>query len=288
MNRDYLVLERLLPASIERVWKSISEPEELKYWFFNLEEFRPEVGFRFSFTAGHKEETQYLHICEVIEVIPLKKLSYSWRYEGYHGRSVVTIELQEQNEKTLLRLTHTGISSFPKDNPNFLLRNFEEGWSQLIDQSLNKYLNMKHYTKKLTVPVSDEKLFKSILNIPLWWSEMFEGTANAPGDRFTVRFGPSVHKTSLVEEIIPYRRITWNVVDAYVNIPELHDKTEWIGTKIIWEISPAETGCELKFTHMGLTPDVECYTICENGWNNFLQSLIAYTTSGTGTPYKEA
>lgn len=147
---------------------------------------------------------------------------------------------------------------------------------------------MAHYTKKLEVAVTDEKLFESILNIPLWWSEMFEGIANKPGGRFTVRFGPSVHKTSVVEEIIPNRRIAWNVVNAYVDIPELNDKTEWIGTRIIWEISPKETGCELRFAHIGLTPDIECYTICESGWNNFLQSLIAYATSGAGAPYKES
>ncbi len=263
------------------------ETGRTKALVFNLKEFKPEVGFQFGFTAGHKEQVQYTHICEVTEVIPLKKLSYSWRYEGYPGISTVIIELLERNEKTLLRLTHKGISSFPKDNPNFLLSNFEEGWAQLIDKSLNKYLNMEHYTKKLEVSVADEKLFKSILNIPLWWSEMFEGAVNQPGDRFTVRFGPSVYKTSVVEEITPNRRIAWNVVDSYVDIPELNNKEEWTGTKIIWEVLPKETGCELKFSHLGLTPEVECYTICENGWNNFLQSLIAYTTTGTGMPYKE-
>lgn len=146
---------------------------------------------------------------------------------------------------------------------------------------------MENYTKKLQLAVAEEKLFKSILNIPLWWSEMFEGAANQPGDKFTVRFGPSVYKTSVVGKVIPNRKIVWDVVDAYVDIPELNDKTEWIGTKIIWEISPIDMGCELKFTHIGLTPDIECYTICENGWNNFLQSLIAYTTTGAGTPYKD-
>ncbi|MGN6211102.1 SRPBCC family protein [Parafilimonas sp.] len=96
MNNKDLVVERLLHATIDRVWKAISKPEELRHWFFNLKEFKPEVGFQFSFTAGHKEQVQYTHITEVI---PLKRLSYSWRYEGYPGISTVIIELLERNER---------------------------------------------------------------------------------------------------------------------------------------------------------------------------------------------
>lgn len=145
---------------------------------------------------------------------------------------------------------------------------------------------MKHYTKTVQLAATGEKLFESISAIPLWWTAMFEGSATQAGGKFTVRFGPQVYKTFLVEEMLPYIRIVWDVVDAFIDIPELKNKKEWIGSKIIWEIIPLDTGCELRFTHIGLTPDVECYTICEKGWNNFLQSLVIYTTTGTGTPFK--
>lgn len=70
---------------------------------------------------------QYLHLCEITEVVPEKKLTYSWRYNGYEGNSFVTFELFEQESKTLLILTHKGLETFPKENKDFAMENFEKG-----------------------------------------------------------------------------------------------------------------------------------------------------------------
>lgn len=152
--------------------------------------------------------------------------------------------------------------------------------------TVNNYLSTKDFEKTVLMDATGEVVFKSIINIPLWWTEMFEGSADQPGDTFTVRFGASVFKKMIVEEMMPGRKILWNVVDACVDIPELNNRSEWVGTKIIWEISPAGSGAELRLTHIGLTPEVECYSICQNGWNGFLQSLSAYIATGAGLPYK--
>ena len=112
----------------------------MKKRYFDLAEFRAEKGFRFQFLGGPSPEKQYLHLCEVTDVVPGKKLTYSWRYDGYAGISYVTFELTEQENKTLLRLTHSGLETFPKDTPDFAVNNFQMGWNDIIHQYLKNYL----------------------------------------------------------------------------------------------------------------------------------------------------
>ena len=83
---------------------------------------------------------QYLHLCEVTEVIPEKKLTYSWRYDGYEGNSFVSFELFGEGEKTRLKLTHIGLESFPQENKDFAATNFEKGWDDIIHKNLREYL----------------------------------------------------------------------------------------------------------------------------------------------------
>lgn len=142
MKNQPLVVERLFNASVSKVWKALTDKDEMKNWYFELEEFKPELGFKFQFTGGPTPERQYVHLCEVTEVVPDKKLTYSWRYQGHVGISYVTFELLEQDNKTLLTLTHTGLESFPS-NPDFAVANFEEGWNSIINTSLKKYLEQE-------------------------------------------------------------------------------------------------------------------------------------------------
>ena len=133
-------IERLLPQSHEQVWQAITDKDEMKAWYFDLVEFKAEEGFRFEFNGGPSPEKQYKHLCEVIEVIPMQKLVYSWRYEGYAGISFVSFELFETGEHTLLRLSHSGIESFPEDNPDLAVTNFIQGWNDIIHKNLKGYL----------------------------------------------------------------------------------------------------------------------------------------------------
>ncbi len=140
MDHQPIVLERLFNAPASKVWKAITDKNEMKNWYFDLAEFKPETGFKFQFTGGPSPDRQYLHLCEITEVIPEKKLTYSWRYEGYAGNSFVTFELFEQENNTLLKLTHKGIETFPVENPDFAIGNFVEGWNDIIHKSLKEYL----------------------------------------------------------------------------------------------------------------------------------------------------
>ena len=140
MESNVIQLERVFDAPVDVIWKALTDKTEMKKWYFDLEEFKPEVGFKFTFTGGPDCDTQFVHLCEITEVIPQKKLTYSWSYEGYSGMSHVTFELSPQDNKTLFRLTHTGIDTFPKTNIHLDISNFRAGWDDIINRSLKAYL----------------------------------------------------------------------------------------------------------------------------------------------------
>jgi uncharacterized protein YndB with AHSA1/START domain len=140
METNPIVKEIVIDGEPERVWNAITNKDEMKKWYFDLIEFKPEVGFEFQFEGKGREGASYLHLCKITEVIPGKKLSYSWRYDGYSGNSYVTFEVFKEENKTRLRLTHEGIESFGTDNPDFAKENFDDGWNQIIGKSLIEYL----------------------------------------------------------------------------------------------------------------------------------------------------
>lgn len=139
MEATPLVIEKTYYAPVKKVWHAITNKEDMKQWYFDLPEFRPEVGFEFTFT-GCADEMEYVHLCKVTEVIEERLLSYSWRYDGYPGMSHVTFELKDMGDKTHLTLTHRGLETFPQDIPDFSKQCFAEGWQYFIDVALKNYL----------------------------------------------------------------------------------------------------------------------------------------------------
>lgn len=137
------VIERVYNAPIEKVWNALTVKEEIKQWYLDLPEFRPEKGFEFQFLLGKDETRLYKHLCKITAVIPRKKLTYSWQYEGYDGYSTVTFELEAVESKTKVTLTHEGINTFPQDNEDFSRKGFAEGWTFIIGKSLKEYVEFK-------------------------------------------------------------------------------------------------------------------------------------------------
>ena len=140
MKAQPFVIEKTFYAPINKVWQAITDKDKMALWYFKLEEFKPEVGFIFEFTGGHEDGIQYLHHCEITEVIPGKKLTHSWKYVGYAGESFVTWELFEEGDKTRLKLTHVGLETFPANNKDFAKSNFAAGWNYIINTSLLQHL----------------------------------------------------------------------------------------------------------------------------------------------------
>ncbi len=139
MKTTPIVVEKTFNVSIEKVWQAITDKDAMKQWFFDLAAFRPEVGFEFSFQAG-ADTKQYIHLCKVTEVVPGKKISYSWSYKDHAGYSLVTIELFAEDRHTRLVLMHTCVESFAGNGPDFVASNFMAGWTQIVTVSLKKFL----------------------------------------------------------------------------------------------------------------------------------------------------
>jgi len=84
-------------------------------------------------------------------------------------------------------------------------------------------------------------------------------------------------------EVIPHKKVVWLVVDNYFNFTE--DESEWKGTKIIFEISKKGEKSEIRFTHLGLVPEYECFNVCSNAWGSYMNgSLRSLITTGKGQP----
>jgi uncharacterized protein YndB with AHSA1/START domain len=139
MKREPFVIERTFDAPIKKVWEALTDANEMKQWYFDIPSFKPRVGFEFEFTAGSPEKS-YVHKCKVAEVIVGEKLSYSWRYDGYPGNSIVTFELFEEGQKTRLKLTHEGLETFPNHLADFAKESFVKGWTHIVRISLKDFV----------------------------------------------------------------------------------------------------------------------------------------------------
>ena len=135
---EAVVIERTFNAPIAKVWRAITDVDQMRAWYFDLKEFKPEVGFEFEFSVEHEGMT-YHHLCRVTEVVPQKKIAYTWRYKGEPGDSLVTLELFAEDDNTRVKLTHTGIETFPK-TPAYARENFESGWTAIIGTELKQFV----------------------------------------------------------------------------------------------------------------------------------------------------
>lgn len=125
--------------------------------------------------------------------------------------------------------------------------------------------------------------------IPEWWSSDFEGLAAQLGDEFTVRFGDTF-KTLRISTATPFEQVDWLCVGQRIVLPEgmtpLRNESEWVGQTIRWTLRPEGPGTAISFYHEGLTPESECWAVCEPGWDQTLESLVLLLETGAGRPFK--
>ena len=140
-NDDPVIVEQTFHASIDAVWKAITEIDQMRRWFFdNIPSFKPEVGFETQYNV-RSEDRNFLHLWKVTEVVPGRKVVYNWKFADHPGDSFVEFELLEQEDATLLRLTARVTESFPDDIPEFRRENCIAGWEYFIQQSLKSFLD---------------------------------------------------------------------------------------------------------------------------------------------------
>jgi len=137
------------------------------------------------------------------------------------------------------------------------------------------------FTTTILVDQSPKEVFNAINNVRGWWQGEIEGNTDKLNEEFTYRVEGIHFSKQKLDEIIPNRKVVWLITDSKLDFIE--DKTEWTGTKIIFEISEVKNKTQLRFTHLGLAPEVECYDACSNAWGALIQkSLFSLITTGKG------
>ncbi|MFD2962711.1 MULTISPECIES: SRPBCC family protein [Olivibacter] len=181
MNKKIVVIERIYEATMEKVWEALTNKDQMKQWYFDVSDFKAEVGFEFQFSAENEGKI-YLHKCQVVEAKPITKIAYTWSYEGYEGQSLVTFELFSEDEnKTRLKLTHSGTDSF-LSHPDFEKADFNEGWESILGQSLRNFVETGSFNKSIRIRASLKNIWDIVLNPNNQWGTAFGGGAIAETD----------------------------------------------------------------------------------------------------------
>jgi hypothetical protein len=133
------------------------------------------------------------------------------------------------------------------------------------------------FRTSFTVDQSPDQVFGAINHVRGWWSGTIDGESDRVGAEFTYRYKDFHRSKQKVIELVPGKRVVWQVTDA--DLSSFASRTEWIGTEIICEIAEKNGGTELQFTHVGLVPAFECYGDCSGAWGALvgtnLRKLIA-------------
>jgi hypothetical protein len=142
-------------------------------------------------------------------------------------------------------------------------------------------MEKKDFHRAITVNASTEEVMKKISQINFWWKKDFSGNARKFNDKFTVPFGEPSFVDFIVSEFVPDKKVVWKVTDCY--LPWFHDKKEWNNTEVVFELSEENGKTNIDFTHIGLVPEVECYDVCEKGWNGHFNNLVKFINDGKRT-----
>ncbi|MCF0065273.1 SRPBCC domain-containing protein [Dyadobacter chenwenxiniae] len=139
------------------------------------------------------------------------------------------------------------------------------------------------FSTSFLVAKSAGEAYKAIVDPRAWWSEEIEGTTDEINAEWSYHY-KDLHRCKMkVVELIPDKRVAWLVTENYFNF--VQDQNEWIGTRVILDISEEGDQTRVRFTHEGLIPKYECYEICSNAWSGYVNnSLRQLIETGTGMP----
>jgi len=129
-------------------------------------------------------------------------------------------------------------------------------------------MNNQNFSTSFTVDQTSQEVFAAINNVRGWWTGEIEGNTDKLGDEFTYRYADIHYSKQKIIESIPAKKVVWHVTDARLNFTQ--DMAEWKGTDITFDISKKDDKTEVRFTHIGLVPEFECFNSCSNAWSSIL------------------
>ena len=144
-------------------------------------------------------------------------------------------------------------------------------------------MNQDNYSTSILVDQHPEKVYSAINNVRGWWSEEIEGPTDELNKEWFYHY-KDIHLCKMkVVELTPHKKVVWEVVENSFNFVQAKD--EWIGNRLVFDISKAGDQTKLTFTQEGLNANYECYEVCRDGWDNYINnSLYKLITTGKGEP----
>jgi len=130
----------------------------------------------------------------------------------------------------------------------------------------------KDFTTTFTVAQTPADVFAAINNVRGWWTGDIEGNTENLGDEFSYRYEDLHYSKQKITELIPGEKIVWLVTDSNLSFTE--DTREWTGTQITFDISAEGDETAIRFAHVGLVPEFECFNDCSNGWNFYINGSL--------------
>jgi len=234
---------------------------------------------------------------KVVWLVTTSRLSFLKNHGEWTG-TTISFEITQKNGKTVIDFTHHGLT--PQIE---CYKDCKNGWTQYLEHSLIDYINtgkgnpnvlneavaqkfaesQEDYTTSFEVSQSPQQVFEAITNVKGWWSEEVTGGTAKLNDEFDYHY-KDIHRCKMkLVEVVPNKRVVWQVLENYFNFTQ--DKNEWIGNRIIFNITQKDGKTQLQFTQQGLVPAYECYTICNDAWTGYINgSLKSLIATGTGKP----
>jgi len=139
------------------------------------------------------------------------------------------------------------------------------------------------FTLTLTVDQTPAEVFSAVNNARGWWSQLIKGSTDQLG-AVAYYHHEDLHRCTFeIAAFVPDQKIVWHVLQNYFSFVE--EETEWTGTDIVFDIVRKGDKTELRFTHVGLAPQLECFNACSDGWSTYIKgSLYNLITTGNGQP----
>jgi len=131
-----IVVDEILPREAGAIWRMLTTGDLIARWLMPIAGFEPKVGNRFTFKTTPAGEWDGTIRCEVLEVVPNRRFSYSWT--GGHAANigygspldtVVTWTLEPVKGGTRIRLVHSGFV-LPKNES--AVQNMSKGWKSIV------------------------------------------------------------------------------------------------------------------------------------------------------------
>jgi len=132
-------IEVIINAPASKVWKAISEKEQISEWLMPVEDFLLEPG-NVSHMTFKGEGFTVKHTYTIKEIDKEKKLILLWQVENFAGDTFITYELEESGARTKLTFSLKGWEGAAFESNEQSREEDIKAWKEVIQNVLKNYI----------------------------------------------------------------------------------------------------------------------------------------------------